>query len=600
MTRLLLRRGLAAGILLFGLTSPLSAHPRLLKASPGFGELLSAVPTEIRLTFSLTVNPALSRIEISGPSGVVSVGDLATHPDSASVLVAGISGSLGEGDFTVRWTIVGDDGHPVEGEYQFHLAARAVEASGPEEGDVPGELPLLDQATAADTPEAPSQSEEASGASLRVESLAYVLVRWVNFAGILGTIGAVVFVLLVLPLAAARTGGKVETPTNGRAAQIGVASSVIVLIGAGARLLAQRAAVFGTASAMNLGEGSGALMATAWGTGWILQILAGSAALVGFGLARVRPRMGWGLALLAALLLSLTPALSGHAVSAEGLGFLPVLADTLHVIGAGGWIGSLFVLILSLARVESDEGKNPIRPTDLVQAFSPTALFFAGILVVTGVFGAWTQLGSFSALWSSEYGRVFLLKIGVLTPVFATGAYNALRVRPALAGGRGGGGVRWSAGLELAVASLVLLVTSLLVATPTPLHGSAQASPIGEVTQMIQAFHRALSSGDSLAVSQLLAEDVHVLEGGDVETREEYVSHHLPADLAFASAVERVQGQLDVVVEGDVAWAISSYQTRGVFRERPIDSRGAELVVLTRESGEWRIRAVHWSSRQGS
>ncbi|MFH1763058.1 MAG: ABC transporter permease, partial [Gemmatimonadota bacterium] len=427
-----------------------------------------------------------------------------------------------------------------------------------------------------------------------------LLTTLMNFAGILGTIGAVAFALLVLPLAAFRTGRKVGTRTKGRAAQIGVVSSLIVLVGAGARLLAQRAAVFGTASAVDLGEGSGALMATAWGTGWILQILAGSAALVGFRLARGRPRMGWGLALLGALLLSLTPALSGHAVPADGLGFLPVLTDTLHVLGAGGWIGSLFVLLLSSVRLGGDEGENPIRLTDLVQAFSPTALSFAGILVVTGVFGAWTHVGSFSALWSSEYGRVFLLKIGVLTPVFATGGYHALRVRPALAGGRGEGRFRWSAGFELAVASLVLVVTSLLVATPTPLHGNALAAPSGEVTQVIQAFHRARSSGDSLAVKQLLAEDARVLESGDLETREEYVSHHLPADLAFASAVERVQGPVDVVVQGDVAWAISGNQTRGVFRERPINSKGAEFVVLTRVGREWRIRAIHWSSRQGS
>jgi putative copper export protein/methionine-rich copper-binding protein CopC len=600
MTRLFQKRGLAAVILLFGLASPLSAHPRLLKASPGIGERLSAVPTELRLTFSLSVNPALSRIEVSGPSGAVRLGDLTIHLDSASVLIAGITGYLGEGDFTVRWTVVGDDGHPVEGEYTFHVAPGVGEVSGPEVGEVPRESLPPDEVTAGDTPEAPAQSEEASGGSLRVESPLYVLVRWVNFSGIIGTIGAVAFALLVLPLVRFRTGRKVESPNKGRAVQVGVASSVIVLLGAGARLLAQRAAVFGTEATPSFGVGSGALMSTTWGAGWILQVLAGSAALVGFRLARGRPRVGWGLALLGALLLSMTPSLSGHAVSAKGLGFVPILADTLHVIGAGGWIGSLFVLLLSIARVGSAEGSNPVRPTDLVQAFSPTALFFAGILVVTGVFGAWTQLGSFSALWSSEYGRVFLLKIAVLTPVFATGGYNALRVRPALAGGGGEGRFRWSAGLELAVASVVLLVTSLLVATPTPLHGEAQRSPSGEVAQVVQEFHEALSSGDSLRVSQLLSEDVRVLEGGDLETREEYVSHHLPADLAFASAVERVQGPLEVVVEGDVAWAISSSQTKGMFKERPIDSRSAELVVLTRESGEWRIRAVHWSSRQGS
>jgi len=31
---------------------------------------------------------------------------------------------------------------------------------------------------------------------------------------------------------------------------------------------------------------------------------------------------------------------------------------------------------------------------------------------------------------------------------------------------------------------------------------------------------------------------------------------------------------------------------------REIDAVGAELLVLAREDGLWRIRAIHWSSRQ--
>ena len=56
MTRFLLKGSLAATFLLLVLTTSLSAHPRLLKASPGVGESLLASPTEIRLTFSLSVN----------------------------------------------------------------------------------------------------------------------------------------------------------------------------------------------------------------------------------------------------------------------------------------------------------------------------------------------------------------------------------------------------------------------------------------------------------------------------------------------------------------------------------------------------------------
>jgi putative copper export protein len=68
---------------------------------------------------------------------------------------------------------------------------------------------------------------------------------------------------------------------------------------------------------------------------------------------------------------------------------------------------------------------------------------------------------------------VLLLKLAVLSPVAATGAYNWLRVRPALGGDAGAARIRRSATAELAVGALVLLATAALVATPTAMEGSA-------------------------------------------------------------------------------------------------------------------------------
>ena len=95
----------------------------------------------------------------------------------------------------------------------------------------------------------------------------------------------------------------------------------------------------------------------------------------------------------------------------------------------------------------------------------------------------------------------------------------------------------------------------------------------------------------------LVADDVVVLESGGVETRDEYRSHHLPADIQFARAVPSTRGATRVVTRGDVAWARSTSRTRGEFRGRSIDSVGAELMVLVRTADGWRIAAIHWSSR---
>ena len=123
------------------------------------------------------------------------------------------------------------------------------------------------------------------------------------------------------------------------------------------------------------------------------------------------------------------------------------------------------------------------------------------------------------------------------------------------------------------------------------------ASDSAAVAATVGRFHAALAAGDSVGALALLAPDVVILESGGVELRDDYRSHHLPADIAFARAVKGERSPLRVVVRGDVAWASGTSTTAGEFNGRQVNSTGAELVVLTRAAEGWRISAIHWSSR---
>ena len=107
---------------------------------------------------------------------------------------------------------------------------------------------------------------------------------------------------------------------------------------------------------------------------------------------------------------------------------------------------------------------------DLIHAFSPTALAFAGISATTGVFAAWLHLGDVSALWQTDYGRTLLVKLAILSLVAGTGAYNWLRVKPTLGTATSVTRIRRSARIELVVGAFVVIVTSVLVATPTAMN----------------------------------------------------------------------------------------------------------------------------------
>jgi len=135
------------------------------------------------------------------------------------------------------------------------------------------------------------------------------------------------------------------------------------------------------------------------------------------------------------------------------------------------------------------------------------------------------------------------------------------------------------------------------VLSATSASAQSPATDSSRVVEAMQAFHRALAQGDSLAALRMLADDAIILESGGRETKAEYRAHHLPGDIAFARAVARESQSAEVRIVGDVAWVLSSSTTTGTFRERPVNSTGVELMVLSRTASGWIIRAIHWSSR---
>ena len=142
----------------------------------------------------------------------------------------------------------------------------------------------------------------------------------------------------------------------------------------------------------------------------------------------------------------------------------------------------------------------------------------------------------------------------------------------------------------------ILVICSIMTVTSL----EARQSDSATVVATIERFHGALGAGDSLAALSLLAEDAVVVESGGIQSRSEYRSHHLAADIGFARAITRELGRVSVVVSGDVAWASSTSTARGTLRDREINSTSAELAVLSRRGDSWVIRAIHWSSRRSN
>lgn len=101
--------------------SPLHAvHIGLASSVPAKGAHLMTAPTEIRLTFTGTINVAKAGIELLGPdSAQVATDSLRAVADSVRVAVTKISGKLTGGTYTVKWKAVAADGAAGSGSFNF-------------------------------------------------------------------------------------------------------------------------------------------------------------------------------------------------------------------------------------------------------------------------------------------------------------------------------------------------------------------------------------------------------------------------------------------------------------------------------------------------
>jgi ketosteroid isomerase-like protein len=128
--------------------------------------------------------------------------------------------------------------------------------------------------------------------------------------------------------------------------------------------------------------------------------------------------------------------------------------------------------------------------------------------------------------------------------------------------------------------------------------GQPTAETQAEVRDTLEAFYAAMKNGDRAAAMSHIAEDAVFVEGGRLETRQEYEENHLPNDIGFEKQVTGKRGEWKITIEDNTAWAIATTEYDGIFDGAPVAFTSAQLAVLSRDAGAWRIRSIHWSSRR--
>jgi len=153
-----------------------------------------------------------------------------------------------------------------------------------------------------------------------------------------------------------------------------------------------------------------------------------------------------------------------------------------------------------------------------------------------------------------------------------------------------------------AALSLVLLTSAPALAQDHAHAGhhapGAVAAEATDAAAAVDAFHAALKAGDTARALTFLDPQVMIFEEGGAErSRDEYASHHLASDAAFAAASEATLAQRSGWADGDIAWITSEGRTTGQVNGRAVDRLTAETMLLKRHADGWRIHHIHWSSR---
>ncbi len=421
-----------------------SAHAVLLKTTPSGSQSLGSPPAQVQLLFSEPLDPVFSHVEVRDGSGqLVDAGDSRVDPDNDQLLTASLQPGLPNGVYTVEWrSLSAIDVHPDQGQYRLFVG-------------VPVQTGALVATSAASATSATPETTLGRWWFYVAASL---------FGGVLAT-----WKLVLGPLLPDAKPG-LRSKAHGRAYWLILAGGVLLILGTLFSAVAQAAAAANVPFTEGLGSPLGELLlrgryASIWWPRLGLE-LASLLLIVLGGIDGLASECA--LATLPAVLL--TSALTSHGAALPNAAGPGIAIDWLHILGACAWVGGLVALaaFLPALRAEPDSGLTVRR---LVGRFGRLALVAAAVVLFSGVLQGALEVGSLTAIATTLYGQLLLIKVGLLAMMLLLAGVNEWRVRAAGGAGSGGalaqvGGLSTGIGIELTLGIVVFAVAALLSGSP--------------------------------------------------------------------------------------------------------------------------------------
>lgn len=173
------------------------------------------------------------------------------------------------------------------------------------------------------------------------------------------------------------------------------------------------------------------------GTAWLVRMAAllVTLVLIGVFISKSRVKALTALSLTTGIALA-TLAWGGHGAASEGVvGTGHLIADIVHLLAAGAWLGALTVLGSMLFGSTEKMTDDHLRLTHrALEGFSVAGTIIVALVIVSGLVNSYMLIGPqhILSLPASLYGKLFVIKMALFGLMLALAAINRFRLTPAL------------------------------------------------------------------------------------------------------------------------------------------------------------------------